>query len=230
MFHGLPLAHPARGKLVMVIDDDTMVLDGMRGVLQSWGCEVQAVASGAAALAEFRERGAKPDLIISDCRLAGGKSGIEIIERLRQAAAAPIPAFVITGDTAPERLREASAAGFHLLHKPVSPAALRATLNHFLQDQPRARPAGSRRPTSTGPSTVCFAGFRSQPSSTAAMTASVRLVTLSALRTAVTWFLTVGSARSSDAADRLVALALHHQGQHVDLPVRQAQVARRLGR
>src|SRR6266850_1353065 len=40
-------------------------------------------------------------------------------------------------------------------------------------------------------------GRRSQPSSTTAMIAPVRLVTFRALRTAVTWFLTVGSVRSS---------------------------------
>ena len=36
----------ARGKRVMVIDDDLLVLDGMRGILQSWGCRVQTAASG----------------------------------------------------------------------------------------------------------------------------------------------------------------------------------------
>jgi CheY-like chemotaxis protein len=46
---------------------------------------------------------------------------------------APVPAFVITGDTAPERLLDAGANGFDLLHKPVSLMALRATLNRLLK-------------------------------------------------------------------------------------------------
>src|SRR5204863_7094198 len=91
----------------------------------SWGCEVRTAASGAAALADVSEFGMRPDLIISDSRLADGKTGLEAIERLRQLAGAPIPAFVITGDTAPERLRDASAGGFPLLHKPVSAMAWR---------------------------------------------------------------------------------------------------------
>jgi hypothetical protein len=41
------------------------------------------------------------------------------------------------GDTAPERLREASADGFHLLHKPVSPMRLRAMLNQLLRSYER---------------------------------------------------------------------------------------------
>jgi signal transduction histidine kinase len=127
------IADPARGKRVLVIDDDALVLDGMRGILQSWGCQVETAASGEAALAALAVNGGPPDLIISDSRLADGKTGIEAIQRLRAAAGAPIPAFVITGDTAPERLREASNAGFHLLHKPLSPMALRTTVNRLLR-------------------------------------------------------------------------------------------------
>jgi signal transduction histidine kinase/CheY-like chemotaxis protein len=123
----------ARGKRVMVIDDDVLVLDGMRGILQSWGCRVQTAASGAAALASVADGGAQPDLIISDLRLADGESGIEVIERLRKALGAHVPAFLISGDTAPERLREASAGRYHLLQKPVSPMALRTTLNRLLK-------------------------------------------------------------------------------------------------
>jgi CheY-like chemotaxis protein len=127
------IVDPARGKRIIVIDDDALVLDGMRGILQSWGCEVETAVSGDAALAALARNGSLPDLIISDSGLADGQTGIQAIQRLRAAAGAPIPAFVITGDTAPERLREASSAGFHLLHKPVSLMALRTTLNRLLR-------------------------------------------------------------------------------------------------
>jgi CheY-like chemotaxis protein len=133
--HSPAIADPARGKRIIVIDDNTLVLDGMRGILQSWGCQVETAASGDAALAALSANGGPPDLIVSDSRLADGATGIEAIARLRAAAGAPIPAFVITGDTAPERLREASANGFHLLHKPVSPMALRTTLSRLLRTQ-----------------------------------------------------------------------------------------------
>jgi CheY-like chemotaxis protein len=65
--------------------------------------------------------------------LADGTTGIEVIESLREKLGAEIPAFLISGDTAPERLREASAGGYHLLHKPVSPMALRTTMNRSLK-------------------------------------------------------------------------------------------------
>jgi CheY-like chemotaxis protein len=130
-----------RGKRVMVIDDDVLVLDGMRGILQSWGCCVQIAASGAAALAIVVDGGGQPDLIISDLRLADGENGIEVIERLRKALGTPVPAFVISGDTAPERLREASAGGYHLLQKPVSPMTLRTTLNRLLKSHEARQPS-----------------------------------------------------------------------------------------
>ena len=127
------MADPASGKLIVVIEDDALALDAMRGLLRRWGCLVVTAESESAALASLADDDQRPDLIISDYRLADGHTGIEAIQRLRSAFGAPIPAFLVTGDIAPERLREASANGFHLLHKPVGPMALRAMLNQILR-------------------------------------------------------------------------------------------------
>jgi CheY-like chemotaxis protein len=143
------LPDPVRGKLVVVIDDDALVLDAMRGILRGWGCRVVTEQSEAAAFARVTTLGQKPDLIVSDYRLAGGKTGIEAIEHLRAALGDTIPAFLISGDTAPERLRDAAAGGYHLLHKPVPPMALRAMLNGLLKPQGARAPLrpASRAPT-----------------------------------------------------------------------------------
>jgi CheY-like chemotaxis protein len=122
----------------LVIDDDALVLDSMRGVLKSWGCSVVTANSGAAALACLSEFERTPDLIISDYRLADGHNGIQAIERLREALCAPVPAFLISGDTAPERLREARSSGYYLLHKPVLPITLRATISQLLKEHAEA--------------------------------------------------------------------------------------------
>ena len=127
------MADPAIGKLIVVIDDDARVLDAMRGLLRRWGCFVVTAESGGEALASLAGDDRRPDLIVSDYRLAGEGTGIEAIQRLRSTLHAPIPAFLVTGDISPERLREASANGFHLLHKPVGPMALRAMLNQSLR-------------------------------------------------------------------------------------------------
>jgi signal transduction histidine kinase/DNA-binding NarL/FixJ family response regulator len=124
----------ATGKFVVVIDDDTLILDGMRGVLKSWGCSVVTAGSESEALAVLTGHERPPDLIISDYRLGDGKTGFELIERLRGTFGASIPAFLISGDTAPERLHEASASGYYLLHKPVLPITLRAVVSQLLKE------------------------------------------------------------------------------------------------
>jgi signal transduction histidine kinase/DNA-binding NarL/FixJ family response regulator len=139
-----PAVDHARGKSVVVIDDDALVLDGMRGVLKSWGCSVVTATSGEAALAALLER--RPDMIISDYHLRDGKTGFEVIESIRRAFGTSIPAFLISGDTAPERLREARASGYYLLHKPVLPMTLRSVVSQLLKDQ-EAVEESARPPT-----------------------------------------------------------------------------------
>jgi signal transduction histidine kinase len=142
-----PAIDQALGKLVVVMDDDALVLDAMRGLLKSWGCTVVTAGSEIAALKSLAEHMRGPDLIISDYRLADGTNGIQVIERLRKTLRAPVPAFLISGDTAPERMREASASGYYLLHKPVLPITLRAVVNQLLkEDADLSEPVASPEP------------------------------------------------------------------------------------
>jgi signal transduction histidine kinase len=130
-----PRAEPiaGAGKLVVIIDDDESVRDSTCGLLQQWGCIVVAAGSVDAALANLAELGKQPDLIISDYRLAHGKTGFASIDRMRRSCGAQIPAFLISGDTAPERLREAHESGYYLLHKPVMPITLRSVVTQLLR-------------------------------------------------------------------------------------------------
>jgi CheY-like chemotaxis protein len=136
-----------RGKLVMVIDNDVRVLEGMGGLLRNWGCRVVAAATPEAALEAATGIGAaaRPDLVISDYHLGDGQSGITAIAKLRQAYG-DVPAFLMTGDTAPDRLREAQQSGHHLLHKPVQPMRLRAMVTQFLTSSDMAGARGPDAP------------------------------------------------------------------------------------
>jgi signal transduction histidine kinase/CheY-like chemotaxis protein len=128
----------SNGKLVLVIDNDPLVLEGMSGILRSWGCRVITALTESQALDALAKQDGAPDLIISDYHLSDGRTGLQAIERLRGALSAQIPAFLISGDTAPEALREAKAHGCHLLHKPVDPMALRAMFSQAIK-RPQAR-------------------------------------------------------------------------------------------
>jgi signal transduction histidine kinase len=134
----------SNGKLVAVIDDDPLVLDGMGGLFRSWGFRVVTGATDRAVLGGLAEHGQPPDLIISDYRLPDGVTGIEVIERLRNEFCIEIPAFLISGDTNPEPLHEAQAGGYYLLHKPVDPMTLRAVLSQVLKKGAGAPPPATR--------------------------------------------------------------------------------------
>jgi len=120
-----------RDKLIVVIDDDALALEGTGGLLRSWGCRVVTGQSDREALTKLN--GSKPDLIISDYHLKEGRSGIDAIGEVRHAFCADIPAFLISGDISQDRLRETHGTTHHLLHKPVNPMALRAIMAHLIK-------------------------------------------------------------------------------------------------
>jgi signal transduction histidine kinase/ActR/RegA family two-component response regulator len=107
---------------VLVVDDDQAIRLGMAQLLRDWGCDCVAVDDIEEALEAARLR--PPDLFISDYRLRSQRTGAQAIVALRAQVGQQLPALLITGDTAAERLREAQATGVPLLHKPVSPSQL----------------------------------------------------------------------------------------------------------
>ncbi|MDR6853836.1 hybrid sensor histidine kinase/response regulator [Variovorax guangxiensis] len=115
---------------VLVIDDDESVRTGMRQLLGAWGCVCDAADSIEEAQALARAH--RPGLVISDYRLRELRTGAEAIAALRAEFGADLPALLITGDTAPQRLREARATGVPLLHKPVLPSQLYRAMSAVL--------------------------------------------------------------------------------------------------
>jgi PAS domain S-box-containing protein len=136
--HQGPLPAPAlpglelKDRRVLVLDDDSAILAAMAGLLKGWGCQVSTAAS----LEEAREKivtsAPPPELLIVDYRLRGQASGLNTAAALQSILGHRVPVLVITGDTAPDRLREAQASGYPLLHKPVQPARLRSIMRHLI--------------------------------------------------------------------------------------------------
>jgi len=73
----------------------------------------------------------RPDIVLVDFRLHEGDDGITAVNSLR-ALMPGLPALLVSGDTAPERLREAHEAGLTLLHKPVLAEQLLAAIRQAL--------------------------------------------------------------------------------------------------
>lgn len=123
----------SNGSCVLVIDDETQVLQSMRHMLEGQGCKVLLAESARDALRIIALEGFQPDAIISDYRLRDELNGIDAIIAVRESVEHDVPAIVVTGDTSPERLREITRAGIAVLHKPVATDELCRVLEGILR-------------------------------------------------------------------------------------------------
>ena len=129
-FGGLP---------VLLVDDDAPAREATEGLLRQWGCRVASASSGREALESLAASTEPPRLVICDYRLAEGELGTAVIEQIRNRLRADIPAVLITAETSVSLRQEATAAGLHLLQKPLHAARLRALLQ-FLSTRSNPRP------------------------------------------------------------------------------------------
>jgi signal transduction histidine kinase/ActR/RegA family two-component response regulator len=114
------------GLRVMLVDDDETVRAAMADLLAAWGCWCETVGSGEEALVLLD--GFDPDVVLVDYRLRSYRTGLQALQAVRDKLGREVPAAIITGDTAAERLREAHASGLPLLHKPVPADRLQTVL------------------------------------------------------------------------------------------------------
>lgn len=138
-----PPLYAFQNKLIVVVDDEAAIREGMSTLLANWGHRVIAAGSGDEAIARLSDCLLRPDLLICDYRLRGDENGAEVIERLRAKYNDALPAMLITGDTAQGRLAEAKARGVVVLHKPVSNAKLRAAIANLMAAGEPLSPEGS---------------------------------------------------------------------------------------
>ncbi|MBI3897784.1 MAG: response regulator [Gammaproteobacteria bacterium] len=123
------------GALIVVIDDEELILDATRTLLEQWSCQVVTAASAAAAIARLATSARVPDALICDYRLRGEESGVDAVAALRMEFNEDIPALLITGDTAAERIQEITASGLPVLHKPVEQTELIQILSSSIKRQ-----------------------------------------------------------------------------------------------
>jgi CheY-like chemotaxis protein len=119
--------------LVLFVDDEPAIQIAMQRLLQDWGYETIVASSGAEMLERLATCDERPALIICDYRLRAHETGIAVIHRLRTEYNHDIPGMLLTGDTAPDRLKEAQESGLLLLHKPTQNSRLRAAINSLIR-------------------------------------------------------------------------------------------------
>ena len=114
-----------KGLRVLVVDDDAQVRQSMEMLLSEVGCQVR-VATGTSQACDIA-RQHPLDVLLTDLRLQAGDDGLQVLQAVR-ALQPGLRAALITGETAPDRLRQAQGAGVPLLHKPVTLDTLRGVL------------------------------------------------------------------------------------------------------
>jgi signal transduction histidine kinase/CheY-like chemotaxis protein len=114
------------GRSIIVVEDDPAILLALEMLLGDWGMGVHSAHSVEDVPVLLDRLRRPPDLLAVDYRLPNGTSGLDAVTIVHQRW--PVPAILMTGDTAPERLTEAKRSGYRLLHKPINPDDLRRTL------------------------------------------------------------------------------------------------------
>ena len=125
---------PMSGSLIVCIENDAAILDGMRTLLTAWDAEVIAVADPDAAIEAIEATGRRVTGLLVDYHLDRG-NGVAAIRDIRRRFGENIPAILITADRSPHVRAAAREENIVVLNKPVKPASLRALLGQWRTQQ-----------------------------------------------------------------------------------------------
>jgi len=123
------------GMRVLCIDNDRRILEGMRLLLEGWGCEV-LVHSGSQSLTDGDMIGA-PDIILADYHL-DGETGLDLIGQMRERFGEDVPAVLVTADRSSDVRQAAERLDVAVVNKPLKPAVLRALITRIRRMTPAA--------------------------------------------------------------------------------------------
>jgi Na+/proline symporter/signal transduction histidine kinase len=125
-----PRVRELDGAIVLCIDDDPDILDGMVSLLSGWHCDVRVAANSSQWQGALG--GDTPDLILADYHLNDDVDGLHLIAEICGNLGSLIPAVVISADHSEALQEEADRRGHTVLAKPLKPAALRALMTRLL--------------------------------------------------------------------------------------------------
>jgi Na+/proline symporter/signal transduction histidine kinase/CheY-like chemotaxis protein len=125
---------PMSGALIVCLENDAAILDGMRTLLTAWDAAVIAVADPEAAIEAIEAAGGRVTGLLVDYHLDRG-NGIAAIRDIRRRFGETIPAILITADRSPHVRAAAREENVAVLNKPVKPASLRALLGQWRTQQ-----------------------------------------------------------------------------------------------
>jgi Na+/proline symporter/signal transduction histidine kinase/CheY-like chemotaxis protein len=129
-----PSRTPMSGALIVCIENDLTILDGMKTLLTAWDAKVIAATDPETAMAAMEEAGGTITGLLVDYHLDRG-NGVAAIRDIRRRFGENIPATLITADRSPNVRVAAREENIAILNKPVKPASLRAVLGQWRTQQ-----------------------------------------------------------------------------------------------
>lgn len=135
----VPIMAPAAAAslLILCLDNEQIILDGMQALLVEWGHQVASARGPGEVTAALAGR--TPDVIIVDYHLDGIRSGLDALCNLRRDLRVDIPALLVTADRSEDVQRLAAEQRCDVLLKPLRPAALRRFLSSVGLRAPQQR-------------------------------------------------------------------------------------------
>ncbi len=119
-------------RMVLVVDDEEAIREGLRALLQEWGYHVMTAADGPQAELAVASLEGHVDLVLSDLHLGDGPDGAEVIDNIRRLCGRDVPAVLVTGETSRDEVSRVAAGGDPVLFKPVQPRRLFEVLRSVL--------------------------------------------------------------------------------------------------
>ena len=116
-------AGAARSYMILIVDDDEAMVEGLSCRLIKQGYSIQQAETGAEGIETARRE--RPALIVLDVRLPD-TDGLAVCEKLADdPATAGIPVIILSGMERPDIIRRSRAAGCqYFVRKPYDPNAL----------------------------------------------------------------------------------------------------------
>src|SRR4051794_20327455 len=125
---------PMSGSLIVCLENDPAILDGMKTLLTAWDAEVIAVTDPEVAITAIEAADKPVTGLLVDYHLDRG-NGVAAIRDIRRRFGENIPAILITADRSPHVRAAAREENIAVLNKPVKPASLRALLGQWRTQQ-----------------------------------------------------------------------------------------------
>jgi Na+/proline symporter/signal transduction histidine kinase/CheY-like chemotaxis protein len=120
-----------KGVRVLCIDNEEDILQGMKSLLNQWGCQVLLAKGQKEVLALLNDQ--LPDILLVDFHLDEHLTGLEVVNSLPERWR-NLPCILISADNSDEMKLNAEKSGFLFLSKPITPENLSEKMSRILGD------------------------------------------------------------------------------------------------